>query len=160
MFKGLLLMSAAIIAAPALAQAEAAPPASSTPQPAAAAQTPPAADPTQVPNTAATPAAPAASSPTAAATPAPTGETATPANSSNAVASVVSADWAKYDKDGDGKLSKGEFAAWMTALRESNPAQKAAVADVNAWTNAAFAQADKDKSNGVSKEELEAFLKG
>ncbi|MBS0504322.1 MAG: EF-hand domain-containing protein [Proteobacteria bacterium] len=169
MLKGLLLMSAAMIAAPALAQSKAAPPASTNAaQPAAAAQTPPAADPAQSP-TAATPTTPPASNtPTTAATPAPTGETATPAasatpapaNTTSAVASVVATDWAKYDKDNNSQLSKEEFAAWMTALREQNPAQKAAVKDVNAWTTAAFAQADKDKSGSVTKAELETFLKG
>jgi hypothetical protein len=168
MFKSLLLMSAAIAAAPALAQTKTAPPAStSASQPAAAtqaAQTPPAADPAQTAPMTTTPSA----SPTTAATPAPTGETAAPAagaaqapaNTTSAVASVVSTDWAKYDKNNDGNLSKEEFAAWMTTLREQNPAQKEAVKDVGAWTTAAFAQADKDKSGSVTKTELETFLKG
>jgi hypothetical protein len=154
-----MLMSAVAIAAPALAQTSA--PASTAPaQPAAtpaatAAQPATAATPStsaQQPTTAATPEAGATSAPAAAATPA--------TNSSDAVAAVVSADWAKYDADNDGKLSKAEFGAWMTALREQNPAQKAAVKDPEAWTTAAFAMADKDKSGAVSKTELEGFLKG
>ena len=48
----------------------------------------------------------------------------------------------------------------MTALREQNPAQKAQVKDVDAWTTAAFAMADKDKSGEVTKPELAGFLKG
>lgn len=140
--KSLLLMSA-IIAAPALAQSSAPPASTNTAQPAAAAT--PAPQPTM-------------DAPAAQATPAP--ETTAPANSADAVAQVVSSDWAKYDGNNDSNLSQEEFASWMTALRESNPAQKAQVKDVNAWTAAAFAQADKDKSGTVSKAELQGFLKG
>jgi hypothetical protein len=86
--------------------------------------------------------------------------TASTANASDAVAAVVSNDWAKYDGDTNGGLSKDEFAKWMTALREQNPAQKAQVTDVDAWTTAAFTQADKDKNGAVSKDELQGFLKG
>lgn len=148
--KSLLLMSA-MIAAPALAQAGAPPASTNAAQPSATA-TPAPQPTTDAPAAAATPA------PAASATPAPA-ET-PPANSSDAVAQVVSNDWSKYDGNNDSNLSKEEFAAWMTALRESNPAQKAAVKDVNAWTTAAFAQADKDKSGAVSKDELQGFLKG
>lgn len=146
MLKTLMLAGAAMIAAPVLAQATAAPKAA---QPAAPATPAPAA----TPDTSATPAAPA--TPDTAQAPA-----AEPANASDAVAALISADWAKYDKDGNGGLSKEEFAAWMTALREQNPAQKAAVTDVAAWTEAAFTMADKDKSGAVTKSELETFLKG
>ena len=160
MFKSLLLMSAIAVAAPALAQTAAAPPAGNEAQQPLPAQTPPAADPAQSP--------PAAATPTTAAQPAPTGETAAPAaaattepaNAGTAVASVIAADWAKYDKDNSGSLSKEEFTAWMTALREQNPAQKAEVSDVASWSNAAFAQADTDKNGSVTKPELEVFLKG
>ncbi|GAO38230.1 hypothetical protein SCH01S_10_00400 [Sphingomonas changbaiensis NBRC 104936] len=157
MLKSLMLMSAVAIAAPALAQT-AAPASTNTAQPAAAATPSTAA---QQPTTAATPAATA--TPQAAATAAPTtaaAPAAQPANSADAVAAVVSADWSKYDADGDGSLSKAEFGAWMTALRDQNPAQKAAVKDAEAWTTAAFAMADKDKSGTVNKDELAGFLKG
>jgi len=161
MLKSLMLMSAVAIAAPALAQTTAPTstnaaqpaatptPSANTAQPAATATPSTSA---QQPTAAATPQAGATSAPAAAATPA--------TNSSDAVAAVVSADWAKYDTDNDGKLSKTEFGAWMTALREQNPAQKAAVKDPEAWTTAAFAMADKDKSGAVSKDELAGFLKG
>ncbi len=163
MLKSLLLMSAVAVAAPALAQSTA--PANSTnaAQPAATATPATSAQPAatatpstaaQQPTTAATPQADATAAPAAAATPA------APANSADAVAAVVSADWAKYDTDNDGSLSKAEFGAWMTALREQNPAQKAAVKDAEAWTTAAFAMADKDKSGTVNKDELAGFLKG
>ena len=167
--KTLMLLSAALIAAPALAQ-EAAPPASTNSAQPGARQTPqPATDaPTgeATPTSQATPSAqptPSAS-PSPAATPAPSATptpSATPqANSADAVATVVSTDWSKYDGDTDDKLSKDEFAKWMTALREANPAQKAQVKDVGAWTTAAFVQADKDKNGAVSKAELQTFLKG
>lgn len=152
MLKIIMLMSAAAIAAPAFAQT--APPASTNAaQPAASAATP------------ASPAMPAANgqaaepaTPAAPAAPAEAAEKAT--NPATAVASVVETDWAKYDTNSDGKLSQKEFGAWMTALREQNPAQKAQVKDVAAWTKAAFTQADKDKSGAITKPELERFLKG
>lgn len=152
MLKGLLLMSAAMVAAPALAQTAAVPP--NEAQPAMPTQTPSATDPAQ-----------SSTPPTTAATPGATGETAAPAaaapaNSTDAVAKVIAADWSKYDKDNDGSLSKEEFAAWMIALRGQDPAQKAQTTDVQSWTNAAFAQADSDKSGTVTKPELERFLKG
>jgi hypothetical protein len=154
--KSLLLASAMILAAPAVAQTatpnstNAAQPATSTAPaaPASSSQVPqPATDgPTAQSATPATPEAPA--------TPAQ------PANPADAVAQVVSNDWAKYDADKNDGLSKEEFGTWMAALREANPAQKAAVTDPEAWTTAAFAQADKDKNGTVSKAELQGFLKG
>lgn len=146
-FKSLTLMSAIALAAPALAQTTA-PASTNAAQPAAAA-TPSAS--AQQPTAAATPsssATPSAQAPAAATNPA------------DAVAAVVSSGWSQYDADGNSQLSKAEFGKWMDALREQNPAQKAAVKDPAAWTAAAFAKADKDKSGGVSKTELEAFLKG
>lgn len=130
MFKSFLLTSAMAFAAPALAQTTAAPPPDEAAQPL----------PTQ---------------------PAPAAEAAPePANAGSAVASVIEADWAKYDKDENGTLSKEEFAAWMIALRAQNPAQKDEVKDVASWANAAFAQADSDKNGSVTRPELEIFLKG
>jgi hypothetical protein len=142
--KSILLLSAITLAAPALAQTAAPPASTNAAQSATTVQ--------QAPQPATD--APAAQSPTA------TQAEAAPANPADAVAAVVANDWAKYDGNTDGNLSKEEFASWMTALREQNPAQKAAVKDVNAWTTAAFTQADKDKSGAVSKDELQGFLKG
>jgi hypothetical protein len=166
-----MLVSAIAIAAPALSQT-AAPASTNAAQPATAA-TPaqPAATATpsttaQQPTAAATPAANATPS-AAAQNTAPAVSTAPaaaaadqPTNSADAVAAVVSADWSKYDADSDGNLSKTEFGAWMTALLEQNPAQKASVKDPAAWANSAFAMADKDKSGAVNKDELAGFLKG
>lgn len=175
--KSLLLASAMIFAAPAVAQTAAAPTSTNTAQPpAAAATTAPAQAPqpatdapvTQGAGTATTrsPAPAQATQPTTetpAAEGAGTTTTTTPApagNPADAVATVVSTDWAKYDADKNDNLSKAEFSAWMTALREANPAQKAQVKDVASWTTSAFTQADKDKSGSVTKPELEGFLKG
>lgn len=142
MLKSLMLASAVLIAAPALAQN---------------------ADTTANPNAAtpATPAAPAQDGQAAQpASPAQPSAQAQPnANPADAVAAVVAADWNTYDTDKNGALSKEEFARWMIALREKSPQQQP-VADINAWTNAAFAQADKDKSSTVTQTELQAFLKG
>jgi hypothetical protein len=169
MLKSVMLVSAVAIAAPALSQT-AAPPSTNAAQPAATPTAEPAtATPSttaQQPTAAATPAATATPSAAAqttapAASEAPAAPAAEqPANSADAVAAVVSADWSKYDADSDGNLSKTEFGAWMTALREQNPAQKAAVPDPEAWTTAAFAMADKDKSGAVNKDELAGFLRG
>lgn len=172
--KSLLLLSA-MLAAPAMAQTASPPASTNTAQPAATAQQAPQpatdAPTTQTPSTA-TPSTATQPAPTTGSTTGSTSAdstttsttsgsgTASTANASDAVANVVSTDWAKYDGNTDGNLSKEEFTKWMTALREQNPAQKAEVKDVNAWTSAAFTQADKDKSGSVSKDELQGFLKG
>lgn len=148
MLKSLMLASAVLIAAPALAQTadtNANPNAATPAQPAQPAT--PAQD-----GQAAQPATPAQSAQ-------PSAQAQPNANPSDAVAAVVAADWNTYDADKNGALSKEEFAKWMIALREKAPQQQP-VADINAWTNAAFAQADKDKSSTVTQTELQSFLKG
>ncbi|MGN6819608.1 MAG: EF-hand domain-containing protein [Sphingomonas sp.] len=124
-----------------------APPATASNQPQATpAPTTPAPD-TQAANPA--PAAPAA----AAATPANT-----PANAGSQVAAVVNSEYGSYDKNGDGKLDKTEFGAWMTALRsKADPSLKDDAAN-KAWIAQAFTQADSDKSKSISKDELTNFL--
>ena len=63
-----------------------------------------------------------------------------------------------YDKDGNGSLSKSEFSTWMLALKKTaNPAARDDAAN-KSWTATAFAQADTDKSNSLSKDELIKFL--
>lgn len=78
------------------------------------------------------------------------------------VAQVVEADFPAYDKDRNGELSKAEFSEWMLKLRAATPQSGAptAEADLEAWAGAAFAQADTDKSQSVSKGELTSFLAG
>lgn len=143
MLKSLMLASAVLIAAPALAQT---------------------ADTTTASPNAATPATPAtpaqdSQAATSAQPSQPSAQASQSANPTDAVAAVVAADWNTYDADKNGALSKDEFAKWMIALREKSPQQQP-VADINAWTNAAFAQADKDKSSTVTQTELQSFLKG
>lgn len=153
MLKSLMLASAMIVAAPALAQS-----ADKAPNPNAATPATPAqpADPA----TEATPAQPANPAMDSAATPATPAQPATQAaNPTDAVAQVVQQEWATYDADKDGALNKDEFGKWMVALRERSPQQQP-VNDLTAWTAAAFAQADKDKSSTVTQTELQTFLRG
>ncbi len=89
---------------------------------------------------------------------APTQETAQAAPAdANAVNSVIDREFASYDKDSNGSLSKAEFGAWMDALKAKSPSGATAAADPN-WNEAAFAQADTDKSKALSKVELASFL--
>ena len=93
---------------------------------------------------------------TAAAQPAPTTQ---PAASQDQVAQAVGAQWGSYDKDGDSKLSKAEFGAWMTGLRSAaEPNFKPGTPEAATWEAQAFASADADKSASVNKQELTAFL--
>ena len=67
--------------------------------------------------------------------------------------------WATYDKDGNGSLSKAEFSEWMVALKaQTDPSAKAESADTKKWVGTAFAQADTDKSKSLSKSEVTGFL--
>lgn len=88
------------------------------------------------------------------------GATSTAAQPSQ-IAQVVDQEFATYDKDGDGALNKTEFAAWMDKLKASTPdAKPMPAAKQTAWNNAAFKQADADKSAKVDKTELTGFLSG
>jgi EF hand len=167
MLKYILLGSAMIVAAPAVAQDMAAPqagaPSASTaaPQtatPAAPTTATPPADPAAT--TAQTPGTPPAATDPTAAAPAQTADAAQPAGGSQ-VSSIVETEFASYDKDSSGSLSKKEFAAWMDALKAKAPAgtETASKPDPK-WNEAAFKQADGDKSKSVSKEELASFLSG
>lgn len=174
MLKYILLGTAMCIAAPAFAQetpapdtqaqdqvpvSEPAPVAQDAPMPAEPAK--PATLPeTPAPITAAaqpTPAEPAAPAEpaVAAATPAP----AQPATGQSQVAQIVNAEFASYDKDGNGALDQAEFANWMIALRvKAQPEFVADSAEGKAWVAAAFKQADADKSASVNATELTSFL--
>jgi hypothetical protein len=186
MLKHVLLASAMLIATPALAQNQPqtmTPPsdtnaAPAQPQTAPAPQTPSATNPapqTTPAPTAEVPAAPATAntqpqsspSPT---TPAPNAQAANPAPADSAtaaatpsgggaqVADVVNSEFGTYDKNSDGKLTKTEFGAWMTALRtKADPSVKDDAAN-KAWVAQAFTQADSDKSKTISKDELTNFL--
>ncbi len=145
MIRNIMLVSAFALTAPAFAQ-ETQPPQepateSTATQPPAEAQT-----------------APEAATPSTTTSPAPA--QAAPANTPTTVAAVVDTDFPAFDADKNGELSKEEFAAWMTKLRAAQPNAPSASADTAAWTEAAFAQADTDKSKTVSKGELTTFLQG
>lgn len=85
-------------------------------------------------------------------------EVAAAAAGTDHVSTIVDAEFASYDKDGSGTLEKAEFIAWMDAMKARAPERKKPGSDT--WNNAAFAQADKDKSTSLSKDELTGFLRG
>ena len=105
MLKTMLLIGAAAVSFPALAQ-----------------MTPPASDPTNPPTTtepapmpdSTSPApAPDASTPPAASEPAPSGTEATPAQ----ISQIVDQEFPTYDGDANGNLNEAEFGAWMKKHR-------------------------------------------
>ena len=178
MLKTMLLLGAAAISFPALAQEQpvdtAAPPASQPSEPvteatdpvpdaappAPAPMNPPAAE--SVPpagETAAQPTpapAPETTSPPAAEPAPPTGETAA---TSTQVAQIIDREFPTYDADSSGELSETEFAGWMKKLRAANePTVDVESAEVQTWISQAWSAADTDKNGAVSKEELTAFL--
>lgn len=176
MLKTMLLIGAAAVSFPALAQttapagepaqAETAAPTSEpapvtedaqpAPAPAPDASTTPPAG--ETPPTTETPPAtstPPASGETATAEPAPGSTAATPVQ----VAQIVDKEFPTYDADASAELSEAEFASWMTKLRQaSEPTFDPAAPEVKTWIGQAFAAADADKSKGVSKAELTGFL--
>lgn len=160
MLKHVLLIGAAAISFPALAQ-EAPPSPGTTPpteQPEAAPMPDSAPAPTDT--TAPAPAEPAtdtmAPAQTAPASPAPSSSAAaTPAQ----IAQIVETEFPTYDGDKSGDLSAAEFGAWMKKLRTAqDPAVDPESADVKSWIDQAYGAADADKSGSVTKEELVAFL--
>ena len=137
MLKQMLLIGAAAVSFPALAQTTA-----------------PASDPT-TPPTASEPApAPDASTPPA--EPAPSGAAAaTPTQ----IAQIVEQEFPTYDGDKNGDLNESEFGAWMKKLRAAtDPSADVESAEVKTWIGQAFASADGDKSGAVNKTELTGFL--
>ena len=82
-----------------------------------------------------------------------------PAATQTQVAEAVGREWGTYDKDGDSKLSKAEFGAWMTGLRSAaEPNFKPGTPEAASWEAQAFTAADADKSASVNKQELTVFL--
>ncbi len=180
MLKTMLLIGAAAVSFPALAQTQpvdpAAPTASQPAEPAAenvqpapapeAAQSAPAPDAAQ-PTPAPAPSpdasttqpvtepAPPAGEATTTAQSAPSGTAATPAQ----VAQIVDKEFPTYDADSSAELSEVEFAGWMKKLRgASEPSLDVESAEVKTWIGQAWGAADTDKNGTVSKEELTAFL--
>ncbi|WP_205479595.1 hypothetical protein [Sphingomonas arenae] len=74
----------------------------------------------------------------------------------DAVATTVEADWAKYDTNSGGTLSRTEFNKWVTDLQTAADKK----APTRGYLNSAFRKADSDKNGNVSKEELQTFLRG
>ena len=168
MLKTMLLIGAAAVSFPALAQEQpvdtAVPPASQPSEPVTEAT-----DPAPVPD-AAQPApapAPETTAPPAAEPAPPVGETAaaepapaagTPATATQ-VAQIIDREFPAYDTDSSAELSEVEFAGWMKKLRAANePTVDVESAEVQTWIGQAWSAADTDKNGTVSKEELTAFL--
>lgn len=147
MLKQLLLIGAAAVSFPALAQ---------TTEPVGD-EAPPATQPAPAPTDSTAP-APDASTPPAgdtAAEPAPSGTAATPTQ----IAQIVDREFGTYDADANGALNEAEFAAWMKKLRAAtDPSVDTESEAVKAWIDQSFTAADGDKSGGVDKAELTAFL--
>lgn len=152
MLKQMLLIGAAAVSFPALAQttAPAADPAAPTTatEPATAPDTTMPAEPAPAP-------APDASAPPAATEAAPAAAAATPTQ----IAQIVEKEFPTYDADANGDLNNAEFASWMKKLRAATePSVDPESADVKTWIGQAFAAADGDKSGAVNKTELTGFL--
>lgn len=150
MLKQMLLIGAAAVSFPALAQTT--PPASdptnppTTTEPASPAPTPDTTSPAPAPDT---------STPPASSQPAPSGAAATPTQ----IAQIVEQEFPTYDGDKNGDLNETEFGAWMKKLRAAtDPSADVESAEVKTWIGQAFASADGDKSGGVNKTELTGFL--
>lgn len=152
MLKTMLLIGAAAVSFPALAQTTA--PASDPASPPAASEPAPMSEPMSD-STMPTSPAPAPDKAPAAAQPAPSGAAATPAQ----IAQIVDKEFPTYDADANGDLNNAEFASWMKKLRvATEPSVDPESADVTAWIGQAFAAADGDKSGAVNKTELTGFL--
>lgn len=157
MLKQMLLIGAAAISFPALAQTPPAddpnaPPAQTEPAPPAGEPAEPAPQPTPAPDASTTPSAGEATT----AQPAPAqGTAATPTQ----VAQIVNQEFPTYDADSNAELSEAEFAAWMKKLRAATePSVDVESVEVQTWIGQAYSAADADKSGSVSKEELTSFL--
>ncbi len=153
MLKQMLLIGAAAVSFPALAQTT--PPAADPAAPTTAAE--PATTPdTTMPAAPAPAPAPDASAPPTATEPAPAaGAPATPTQ----IAQIVDKEFPTYDADANGDLNEAEFSAWMKKLRAATePTVDTESAEVKTWIGQAFAAADDDKSGAVNKTELTGFL--
>lgn len=153
MLKQMLLIGAAAVSFPVLAQTTA--PAADSAAPTTAAEPAPVPESTMPTDPATTP-APDASAPPAATEPAPAaGTAATPTQ----IAQIVEKEFPTYDADANGDLNNMEFAAWMKKLRAATePGVDPESAEVKTWIDQAFAAADGDKSGAVNKTELTGFL--
>lgn len=148
--KKLLLGAAALVAAPLSAQQPTAPPQTAPTPDATVATT--AGPPATVPAQPLAPASPATATGAGAVT-------AAPATSPAEVASIVANEFPGYDRNRDGALDQAEFGDWMLKLKTiADPASTANAAASKTWVNAAFAQADSDRSRSLTLGELTGFL--
>ncbi|MBK6414224.1 calcium-binding protein [Sphingopyxis sp.] len=161
MLKQMLLIGAAAVSFPVIAQttAPAVDPAAPTTatEPATMPDSTMPTEPAPAPAPDASAPAPAASSPPAATEPAPAGAaaSATPTQ----IAQIVDKEFPTYDADANGDLNNAEFATWMKKLRAATePGVDPESAEVKTWIGQAFAAADGDKSGAVNKSELTGFL--
>ena len=80
------------------------------------------------------------------------------------VRQVVESEFATYDADQSGELDQDEFGRWVSTLRqqslESQGRPPVPENEMKDWAKNAFAKADADKSEKVSKAELQSFLMG
>ncbi len=152
MLKQMLLIGAAAVSFPVLAQTTA--PAADPAAPTTATEPATAPDATMPAEPAPAP-APDASAPPAATEAAPAAAAATPTQ----IAQIVEKEFPTYDADANGDLNNAEFASWMKKLRAATePSVDPESADVTTWIGQAFAAADGDKSGAVNKTELTGFL--
>ncbi len=106
----------------------------------------------------ATPADPSMSTPATPATPASPAQGAATGDQAgtDTVATTVEADWAKYDTNSGGTLSRTEFNKWVTDLQTAANSK----APTRGYLTSAFRKADANKNGSISKEELQTFLRG
>lgn len=82
-----------------------------------------------------------------------------PAATATEVASIVAREFPSYDRNRDGSLNPSEFSEWMVKLKTiADPSVRADAPSTKTWLNAAFAQADADKSRSLTLGELTGFL--
>lgn len=82
-----------------------------------------------------------------------------PATAPVEVAAILAREFPAYDKDANGGLSAGEFNDWMLRLKTiADPSLQADAPSTRTWLNAAFRQADTDRSRAVTLAELTGFL--
>ncbi|MBL0923755.1 MAG: EF-hand domain-containing protein [Sphingomonadaceae bacterium] len=104
--------------------------------------------------------------PAPAAEPAPAADPApAPAAESRAatVAKLVDAEFPAYDANKNGELDEPEFSKWLLALHAAGGDATAKAMDDTTkakWAKDGFAAADTDKSQKVSKAEMNKFLAG
>lgn len=80
-----------------------------------------------------------------------------------APAAALDAEFASYDADKSGQLDQSEFSSWFLAKAQAQLASQGKTAtqeQLSAAVTTAFAAADGDKSQAVSKEELTRYLAG